>query len=124
MTGEAERSFGQALVFRRCLFALRTVGVEVRLAVFGSSFHLDAASEAQTAWLHIAFCSGFFRSFRISKQQEQQQQLQEQQHQQEGEEALPFPPPAKEDAEAPVLCITLPIKHLWRILTKAGVPRP
>lgn len=106
---EVEMSFPQALMFRRCLFALRTVGVELRMSVFGSSLHLDAASDAQTAWLHVAFCSAFFRSLKIHRQ----------------------PQPAGEDENGegdegergnPVVCITLPIKHLWKVLTKALGP--
>lgn len=98
-------SFAQALVFRRCLFALRTVGVELRLSVFGSSLHLDAASDAQTAWLHVAFCSAFFRSLKIHRQP----QADGGGDGGEGEE---------DGRGSPVVCITLPIKHLWKVLTK------
>lgn len=103
-------SFSQALVFRRCVFALRTVGVELRLSVFGSSLHLDAASDAQTAWLHVAFCSNFFRSLRAQKPQLQREG--EAEEEEAGE---------KGEGQIPVFCVTLPIRHLWRILLKVSL---
>ncbi|OEH78444.1 RAD9 domain-containing protein [Cyclospora cayetanensis] len=102
---EADLTYGQALVLRRCLFALRTVGVELRLSVLGASLHLDAASEAQTAWLHVAFCSSFFRDFRIKTLQHQPRRQEAEAEGQCGEAAHPY-------------CVTLPIKHLWKVLTK------
>lgn len=106
---EIELSFAQALVFRRCLFALRTVGVELRLTVFGSSVHLDATSDAQTAWLHVAFCRSFFRSLKTKHQQQQQS-------------ACGNEDEAAEETQQgdPAVCVSLPIKHFWRVLNKAS----
>ncbi|KAL8276011.1 hypothetical protein Esti_000127 [Eimeria stiedai] len=102
---QVEMSFAQAVVFRRCVFALRTVGVELRLSVFGTSLHLDACSDSQTAWLHAAFCSSFFKSLKLNQQtQNGLQQHTAQQH------------------AGPALCVTLPVKHLWKVLNKGLGP--